>query len=158
MQSSVKTTKRGTALSYKWVVAFTVVFGIFMSILDSTIVNIAIPHLQSAFGVSLNAVQWVLTGYTLAQGIATPLTAYLADRLGTKRLYLFALSQSAPVCRSCVHPKCHRLGVGDLYPVWRTVSAATLLANPAWPEGRVVLTASGSDHDGSGCGWWTARR
>jgi EmrB/QacA subfamily drug resistance transporter len=92
MQSAVKTTKSGTGLSYKWVVAFTVVFGIFMTILDSTIVNIAIPHLQNAFGVSLNAVQWVLTGYTLAQGIATPLTAYLADRLGTKRLYLFALT------------------------------------------------------------------
>ena len=92
MQSSVSTTKSSTGLPYKWIVAFTVVFGIFMTILDSTIVNIAIPHLQAAFGVSLNAVQWVLTGYTLAQGVATPLTAYLADRLGTKRLYLLALT------------------------------------------------------------------
>ena len=92
MQSSVNETKSSTGLPYKWIVAFTVVFGIFMTILDSTIVNIAIPHLQSAFGVSLNAVQWVLTGYTLAQGVATPLTTYLADRLGTKRLYLLALT------------------------------------------------------------------
>ena len=92
MQSSVNTTKSSTGLPYKWIVAFTVIFGIFMSILDSTIVNIAIPHLQSAFGVSLNAVQWVLTAYTLAQGVATPLTAYLAARMGTKRLYLFALT------------------------------------------------------------------
>ncbi len=91
MQSSVNKTKSSTGLPYKWIVAFTVVFGIFMSILDSTIVNIAIPHLQDAFGVSLNAVQWVLTAYTLAQGVATPLTAYLAARLGTKRLYLLAL-------------------------------------------------------------------
>src|SRR5713101_1140653 len=85
MQISVNKTKSSTGLPYKWIVAFTVVFGIFMSILDSTIVNIAIPHLQDAFGVSLNAVQWVLTAYTLAQGVATPLTAYLAARLGTKR-------------------------------------------------------------------------
>jgi EmrB/QacA subfamily drug resistance transporter len=92
MQVSVNRTKSSTGLQYKWIVAFTVVFGIFMSILDSTIVNIAIPHLQDAFGASLNAVQWVLTGYTLAQGVATPLTTYLADRLGTKRLYLLALS------------------------------------------------------------------
>src|SRR5713226_7434078 len=91
MQSAVNKTKSSTGLAYKWVVAFTVVFGIFMSILDSTIVNIAIPHLQSAFGASLNAVQWVLTGYTLALGVATPLTAYLAGRLGVKRLYLLAL-------------------------------------------------------------------
>jgi EmrB/QacA subfamily drug resistance transporter len=91
MQSSVSQTKSSTGLAYKWVVAFTVVFGIFMSVLDSTIVNIAIPHLQDAFGASLNAVQWVLTGYTLGQGVATPLTAYLVGRLGAKRFYVLAL-------------------------------------------------------------------
>src|SRR2546428_1945737 len=91
MQSSVNKTKSSTGLPYKWVVASTVVFGIFMSILDSTIVNIAIPRLQDAFGASLTSVQWVLTGYTLALGITTPLTGYLAGRLGTKRLYVLAL-------------------------------------------------------------------
>ncbi len=92
MQSSVNKTKSSTGLPYKWVVASTVVFGIFMSILDSTIVNIAIPRLQDAFGASLTSVQWVLTGYTLALGITTPLTGYLAGRLGTKRLYVLALT------------------------------------------------------------------
>jgi len=92
MHSSVNKTKGSAGLPYKWVVAFTVVFGIFMSILDSTIVNIAIPRLQDAFGANLTSVQWVLTGYTLALGITTPLTAYLADRLGTKRLYVSALT------------------------------------------------------------------
>ena len=91
MQASMNTTRSGAGSSYKWIVAFTVVFGIFMSILDTTIVNIAIPRLQSAFGANLDSVQWVLSGYTLALGIATPLTGYLADRFGTKRLYLFAL-------------------------------------------------------------------
>jgi len=91
MQASVNTTRSGVGPSYKWIVAFTVVFGIFMSILDSTIVNIAIPRLQNAFGANLDSVQWVLSGYTLALGIATPLTGYLADRFGTKRLYLYAL-------------------------------------------------------------------
>ncbi|QBD80930.1 DHA2 family efflux MFS transporter permease subunit [Ktedonosporobacter rubrisoli] len=78
-------------ISYKWIVAFVVIFGLFMTILDSTIVNIAIPRLQTAFGANLNDVQWVLTGYTLAQGVATPLTGFLADRIGTKRLYLISL-------------------------------------------------------------------
>lgn len=91
MQGSVNKTGSGTGLAYKWVVASVVVFGIFMSILDSTIVNIAIPRLQNAFGAGLNDVQWVLTGYTLALGVATPLTAFLTDRLGTKRLYVSAL-------------------------------------------------------------------
>lgn len=92
MQDPVNFTRRGTGLPYKWVVAFTVVFGMFMSILDSTIVNIAIPRLQTAFGANLDSVQWVLSGYTLALGVATPLTGYLVDHLGAKRLYLSALT------------------------------------------------------------------
>lgn len=91
MQVPVQATRQGGGLAYKWVVAIVVIFGIFMSVLDSTIVNIAIPRLQGAFGADLNSVQWVLTGYTLAQGVATPLTAFFADRFGTKRFYIIAL-------------------------------------------------------------------
>jgi EmrB/QacA subfamily drug resistance transporter len=92
MQAAVPAARSGAGSSYKWIVAFVVIFGMFASIMDATIVNVAIPHLQSAFGGSLSTVQWVLTGYSLAQGVATPLTAYLAARLGTKRLYLIALA------------------------------------------------------------------
>jgi drug resistance transporter, EmrB/QacA subfamily len=91
MQVTVPVTQREGGLAYKWIVAMVVIFGIFMSILDSTIVNIAIPRLQTAFSSSLNNVQWVLTGYTLAQGVATPLTAFIADRIGTKRFYMLSL-------------------------------------------------------------------
>ncbi len=68
-----------------------VVLGAFMSVLDSTIVNIALPRLETAFGTGVNNVQWVLTGYTLAQGVAVPLVAFLTDRLGVKRFYIFSL-------------------------------------------------------------------
>src|SRR6266567_4185451 len=51
-----------------------------------------IPRLQNVFGVNLTSVQWVLTAYTLVQGVATPLTAFLSQRLGQKRLYLIALA------------------------------------------------------------------
>jgi len=79
-------------LAYKWVVAIVIIFGIFMSILDTTIVNIAIPRLQAAFGANLADVQWVSTGYTLAQGVATPLTPFFSSRLGLKRFYLIVLA------------------------------------------------------------------
>lgn len=79
-------------LPYKWIVAIVIIFGIFMSILDTTIVNIAIPRLQNAFGASLNNVQWVLTAYTLAQGVAVPLTPFFSERLGIKRFYITALA------------------------------------------------------------------
>ncbi len=92
MQVPARNARSGASSSNKWAVAFVIVFGVFAIIMDGTIVNIAIPRLQSAFGGSLDTVQWVLTGYLLAQGVATPLTPYLAGRLGTKRLYLVALS------------------------------------------------------------------
>lgn len=63
-----------------------------MSILDTTIVNIAIPRLQTAFGANLDSVQWVSTAYTLAQGVATPLTPFFSERLGLKRFYLIVLA------------------------------------------------------------------
>ncbi len=92
MQPSVSIPQREGGLPYKWIVAGVVIFGLFMTILDTTIVNIAIPRLQNAFGANLTTVQWVLTGYTLVQGVATPLTAFLSQRLGQKRLYLLALT------------------------------------------------------------------
>src|SRR5581483_4017350 len=84
MQVSTTSSREMGGLSYKWIVLIVMIFGLFMSILDSTIVNIAIPRLQTAFGADLNTVQWVLTGYTLAQGVATPLTGFLSDRIGIK--------------------------------------------------------------------------
>lgn len=92
MQKPVAARRQGGSIPYKWIVAIVVIFGLFMTILDITIVNIAIPRLQNAFGATLTSVQWVLTAYTLMQGVATPLTAFLSQRLGQKRLYLIALT------------------------------------------------------------------
>jgi EmrB/QacA subfamily drug resistance transporter len=69
-----------------------IILGVFMSILDQTIVNIAIPRLQTAFGADIHSVQWVLTAYILAQGVATPTAAFFADTLGIKRFYIISLA------------------------------------------------------------------
>jgi DHA2 family multidrug resistance protein len=79
-------------MSYKWIVAMVVVFGIFMSILDTTIVNNAISRLQTAFGASLSDVDWVSTSYTLTEGVSTPLSPFLQSLQGTKRFYLFVIT------------------------------------------------------------------
>jgi EmrB/QacA subfamily drug resistance transporter len=84
--------QRPGGLPYKWIVAIVIIFGIFMSILDTTIVNVAIPRLQSAFGAGLTSVQWVATAYTLAQGVTTPLTPFFSQRIGIKRLYIVAIT------------------------------------------------------------------
>jgi EmrB/QacA subfamily drug resistance transporter len=79
-------------LSYKWLVMMVVIFGLFMVTLDLTIVNIAIPNLQTDFGASLSDVSWVSTGYSLAEGIGIPLTPYFSALLGNKRFYLLLLA------------------------------------------------------------------
>ena len=82
MQVHPPATTRSGGLDYKWILAMVVILGVFMSILDQTIVNIAIPRLQTAFGADVHEVQWVLTAYIIAQGVAVPTAAYFADTLG----------------------------------------------------------------------------
>ena len=91
-QLATPTAQSSSRFAYNWVVTLVVIFGAFMSILDQTIVNIAIPRLQTAFGANLNRVQWVLTAYILTQGVVTPTTAFFADRFGTKHFYIIALT------------------------------------------------------------------
>lgn len=72
-------------------VAGVVIFGAIMSILDITVVNVAIPTFQDAFQTSYTFAAWSMTGYTLALATIIPLTGWAADRFGTKRLYILAL-------------------------------------------------------------------
>ncbi len=77
--------------NYKWKVLASVVFGTFMVILDATAVNVALPTFQHIFDSSVDQVDGILTAYVLALGIVTPLTGYLSERFGIKRMYLTSL-------------------------------------------------------------------
>src|SRR5689334_3615953 len=68
-----------------------IILGTFMVILDVTVVNVALPTLGQAFQVDLRLLQWVITGYSLALAAVIPLSGWLGDRLGAKRVYLTAL-------------------------------------------------------------------
>jgi EmrB/QacA subfamily drug resistance transporter len=72
-------------------IASVVVLGAVMSILDTTVVNVAINTLARDFNTSLSTIQWVATGYTLALATVIPLTGWAADRFGTKRLYITSI-------------------------------------------------------------------
>jgi EmrB/QacA subfamily drug resistance transporter len=69
-----------------------VILGMIMAMLDITVVNIAISHLIVEFKTSLETIQWVATGYTLALATVIPLSGWAADRFGTKRIYLTAIA------------------------------------------------------------------
>jgi EmrB/QacA subfamily drug resistance transporter len=73
-------------------VAWVVVLGAIMSILDVTVVNVAINTLARDFHTTLPTIQWVSTGYTLALATVIPLTGWAADRFGTKRLYMTSIT------------------------------------------------------------------
>ncbi len=79
-------------LPQKYRALITVIFGIFMVILDSTVVNVAFQTLRAEFGASLNDSQWIISIYVLALGISTPLSAFLSGRFGMKRVYLVGLA------------------------------------------------------------------
>jgi len=77
--------------SSKWLILTVLIIGSFMATLDTSIANIAVPKIMSVFGVSLDDVKWVLTAYTLTLGAIVPLTGYLGDVFGSKRMFIFAL-------------------------------------------------------------------
>jgi EmrB/QacA subfamily drug resistance transporter len=72
-------------------VAIVVVLGAIMSILDVTVVNVALKHLSEDFNASLATIQWVATGYTLALATVIPVTGWASARFGTKRLYILSI-------------------------------------------------------------------
>jgi DHA2 family multidrug resistance protein len=71
-----------------WVVAFTVTLATFMEVLDTSIANVALPHIAGTFGASANEATWVLTSYLVSNGIVLPISAWLATRIGRKKYYM----------------------------------------------------------------------
>ena len=81
-----------TAQPVRWGLPLAVlIVGMFMSILDVSIVNVAIPTIQKDFGTTTDDVQWVVTGYSLALGVIVPLSGWLGDRIGLGRAYNLSL-------------------------------------------------------------------
>ncbi len=75
----------------KWVVAIAVTFGTLMAAIDTSIVNVALPHLRGTLSATVEEITWVSTGYVVASVITMPLTAWLGARFGRKRVYLAGL-------------------------------------------------------------------
>jgi EmrB/QacA subfamily drug resistance transporter len=72
---------------YKWIAAPVVLIGAVMTILDQTVVNIALPTLEKEFNASLTDIQWVVTAYSLALAAVIPLSGWLSDRYGAKSVF-----------------------------------------------------------------------
>ena len=80
----------GKGIQYKWIVAIVYVSALFLDILDTTIVNVALIKMGQDF--RTDAVEWVVLGYTLSLAVWIPTSGWLGDRFGTKKVFLVALA------------------------------------------------------------------
>jgi EmrB/QacA subfamily drug resistance transporter len=127
------------------VLAGVVVLGTIMTVLDLTIVNVAIPTLGLELGTSISAIQWVLTGYMLAFASVIPLAGWASERFGAKRVWIASLLVFVTGSAFCglawsigsliVFRVLQGLGAGMILPVGQT-----MLAQAAGPQrmGRVM--------------------
>jgi EmrB/QacA subfamily drug resistance transporter len=101
LEKSVENVKEQTAVSQepaefsiKTIILplLAIIVGMIMVILDSTVVNVAIPNLVQYFETDLKTIQWTVTGYTLALSAVIPLAGWLTDRFGAKRVFLFTIA------------------------------------------------------------------
>ncbi|MFZ2034213.1 MAG: DHA2 family efflux MFS transporter permease subunit [Candidatus Dormiibacterota bacterium] len=125
-------TPRTGRFDYKWIALGVVLLGTIMTILDATIVNIAIPTLQVDLKAGSYAdISWVVTGYMLAQGAVIPMAGWASDRFGTKRLYLVTIALFTLASMACgvaqnlpelvIFRVLQGLGGGMLMPIGMTI-------------------------------------
>src|SRR5438093_3847582 len=74
-----------------WLIAVAVMFGTFMEVLDTTVVNVSLPHIAGSLSVTAEEATWALTSYLVANAIVLPITGWLASYFGRKRLLMSAV-------------------------------------------------------------------
>jgi DHA2 family multidrug resistance protein len=75
-----------------WIVATSVMFGTFMEVLDTTVVNVSLPHIAGSLSATVDEATWTLTSYLVANAIILPITGWLASQLGRKRLLMLSVT------------------------------------------------------------------
>jgi MFS transporter, DHA2 family, multidrug resistance protein len=81
-----------TTPPHKWLIAAAVMLGCALEVLDSSIVNVSLPHMQGSFSASVDEITWVLTSYIVANSVMIPLTGWVSSRFGRKRYFLASVS------------------------------------------------------------------
>src|ERR1700678_4028194 len=76
----------------KWIIAFSVMLGTVLEVLDSSIVNVSLPHMQGSFSASVDEIAWVVTSYLVAAGIMIPMTGWIAAGSGRKDYFVASIT------------------------------------------------------------------
>src|SRR5678815_5953975 len=75
-----------------WLIAVSVMFATFMEVLDTTVVNVSLPHIAGSLSASIDEATWALTSYLVANAIILPMTGWLASVFGRKRLLMASVT------------------------------------------------------------------
>ena len=88
-----------------WLIAVVVTLAAFMEILDTTIVNVALPYIAGSLSVSSDQATYALTAYLVANGIVLTVSGWLSDTIGRKRYFMIFASRCSPSARSCAESR-----------------------------------------------------
>ena len=119
------------ASAQKWAITFTVMVVAFMQILDTSVTNVVLPHLQGSLSAGLDEVSWVITSYLAANAVIIPATAWLAGLFGRTRFFLICttlfvlssfLSGAAPDLTTLIVARIFQgLGGGPIIPLSQAI-------------------------------------
>src|ERR1700727_1494549 len=82
-------------------VLISIMLAMIMTVLDQTIANVALPHMAGSVSASADQITWVLTSYIIAAAIMTPMSGWLAGRLGHKRVFIISVAGFAVTSALC---------------------------------------------------------
>ncbi len=112
----------------KWIIAATVMVGNIMAVLDSSIVNVALPDMAGNLGATIEEITWVVTGYILANVLIMPIVGMLSARYGRKRLYMLSIAVFTVASMMC--GLAHSLPVLVLYRAIQGMAGGVLITVP----------------------------
>lgn len=138
------TESRTTPVISPWAIAATVMLATFMEVLDTSVANVALPHIAGNLGSTTDEATWVLTAYLVANAIVLPLSGWFSTLFGRKRFYmtcvaLFTISSAlcgmAPSLKMLILFRILQgLGGGALQPISQAILRETFPErNRAWP-------------------------
>lgn len=84
----MNTKSPASTVKFRGLITLSIMLATIMQVLDTTIANVALPSMQGSLGAAQDTITWVLTSYIVAAAIATPITGWVSDRIGIKRLFL----------------------------------------------------------------------
>jgi MFS transporter, DHA2 family, multidrug resistance protein len=148
--SAATLSKPAVETKHRGLITVAIMAAMIMQILDMTIANVALPHMQTSLGASQDTITWVLTSYIVAAAIATPITGWLSDNFGRKRLFLTCVAgfvASSALCGTA-------FGLGEMV-VFRVMQGAFGAALAPLSQA-VLLDINPRERQGQAMAMWGA--